>query len=189
MATAKSLADAVLRRHSLKVCDYNCTECFTLPNEAMSERGEQHDCCECCVFRLTPASYSCQVFKHCSTHDIESTLSLQALNLLRLHTVHSCSVLQHLQLSGAPDLVCSNLMCEKVGSPCLCRIAVVLQRLPVLTHLDISDNSLSAIPDAICKEYLPSLQHLNISKNRISELPAALKSLQQLQVQKHRSLS
>jgi Leucine-rich repeat (LRR) protein len=96
-----------------------------------------------------------------------------------LNTFH----VQKLLLSEAPDLICGNLMCEKLGSPCLCRITVALQRFPLLTHLDISRNAIPAVPEAICKEYLPSLQHLNLSNNRISELPSALKSFQQLQVE------
>jgi hypothetical protein len=91
-------------------------------------------------------------------------------------------VLQALHLSGSPDLVCMNLMCEKLGQPCLCRVSLALQRLVHLTTLDLSGNALSSVPDAVDPQYLPSLQVLNLSRNNIAELPSLLSKFPNLKV-------
>ena len=64
-----------------------------------------------------------------------------------------------LLLRRSPELVCRNLMCEKVGGPCVCRLALSLSRMPHLTALDLSHNSLTRLPDAVWgagAEYAPA---------------------------------
>ena len=94
-------------------------------------------------------------------------------------------ILQVLQLSKSPDLVCMNMMCEKVGKPCLCRLSVALQKLGVLRTLELAGNQIAAVPDAVAPEHLPELRRLDISNNRIAVLPARLPHFQHLQV-RHR---
>ena len=90
--------------------------------------------------------------------------------------------LQVLQLKGSQDLVCMNMMCEKLGDPCLCRVSVALQRLHKLAHLDLSENSLPALPDAVHPQHLPELRALNLSNNRITSLPASILQFGHLEV-------
>ncbi|KAK9838366.1 hypothetical protein WJX81_007508 [Elliptochloris bilobata] len=73
--------------------------------------------------------------------------------------------LQALDLSCSQDLLCRNLVCEKVGEPCICRLASVLERhAGTLTWLSLSGNGLEALPDALTA--LRSLRYLDLSANR-----------------------
>ena len=87
---------------------------------------------------------------------------------------------QELDLSGSPDLVCNNLLCEKVGDPCICRLSRALERLPQLLRLDLSGNGLTQLPDSLCT--LRRLQHLDLRANRLSSLPAGIWDMQQLEL-------
>lgn len=78
------------------------------------------------------------------------------------------SKLEALELKASPDLICSNLMCEKVGEPCVCRLALLLWRAPNLVALDLSDNRLKELPDNLWS--LSRLESLDVSGNG---LPAA----------------
>ena len=89
--------------------------------------------------------------------------------------------MQRLELAAAPDLMCANIMCEKLGGPCMCRVSIALQKLPHLTHLDLSNNHLPQVPDAVSPQYLPKLASLNVSGNAIAELPAHLADFKGLQ--------
>ena len=76
-------------------------------------------------------------------------------------------------LSESEDLVCNNLICEKVGGPCVCRLARYLeQHADVLSdsivELDLSRNALPAVPDAVFK--LRNLRVLDLSGNALSEV-------------------
>jgi Leucine rich repeat len=95
---------------------------------------------------------------------------------------HPGAILQVLQLSASQDLVCMNMVCERVGQPCLCRVSVALQKLNRLTILDLSANGLPSLPEAVHPDVLPALQHLDISHNAIRRLPAHLQDFTQLQV-------
>lgn len=63
-------------------------------------------------------------------------------------------------------------MCEHVGDPCICRLSAVLDKLPSLEHLDLSDNNLSALPEALSR--LSNLKHLDIRGNQLHEVPSDL---------------
>lgn len=54
-----------------------------------------------------------------------------------------------LLLGNSPELRCVNLMCEKVGQGCACRLALSLERMPKLAVLDISSNALPIVPDSL----------------------------------------
>ena len=70
-------------------------------------------------------------------------------------------------------------MCQHVGQGCACRLALTLERMPVLDSLDISHNSLPALPDSLWT--LGTLQHLNLSDNGIGNVSGpSLVRLQQL---------
>ena len=84
-------------------------------------------------------------------------------------------MLQALNLSASDDLLCRNLMCEHVGDPCICRLSAVLDKLPGLEHLDLSNNNLSALPEALGR--LSKLQTLDIRGNQLHEVPADLQQL------------
>lgn len=64
-------------------------------------------------------------------------------------------------MSSHPDLLCMNMMCEKVGGPCACRLALALSRMPLLRRVDISRNSFNVLPDSLTE--LSDLQHLDLS--------------------------
>ena len=65
---------------------------------------------------------------------------------------------RRLYLRASPDLVCRNIMCEKLQQACACRLAVVVSRLTNLEELDVRDNGLDALPEAIFE--LPKLRVL-----------------------------
>ena len=87
---------------------------------------------------------------------------------------------QSLDLGSSTDLVCNNLLCEKVGEPCICRLSRALERLPSLARLDLSSNGLTALPDSLCT--LQHLQHLDVSRNQLSALPACVWAMPQLRL-------
>ena len=97
--------------------------------------------------------------------------------------------MQELDLRASRDLVCNNLLCEKVGEPCICRLSRALERLPALSRLDLSGNGLVGLPDSICA--LQQLQHLDLSSNNIQQLPCCLwrmPALQSLDVRSNAAL-
>lgn len=79
-------------------------------------------------------------------------------------------------LSASPDLQCRNLMCEKWGFACLCRLAVCLQRCANLTSLDLSHNGLTSLPEPVLlhQSSATRLAHLDISGNALRTLPDAV---------------
>mmetsp|Transcript_22152 Transcript_22152/g.30803 ORF Transcript_22152/g.30803 Transcript_22152/m.30803 type:complete len:168 (+) Transcript_22152:157-660(+) len=83
-----------------------------------------------------------------------------------------------LNLMKSEDLVCMNLMCEKVGDPCICRLSRALERTPNLKHLNLSGNRLSQLPDIIWN--LKDLQTLDLSDNLLESRPPKISLLQNL---------
>jgi len=79
----------------------------------------------------------------------------------------------HTLLSSCAQ-VCSNLMCQFVGEPCVCRLGRALSRPSVRSSvrvLRLAHCSLSELPDSVAE--LPHLEHLDLRHNRFSALPEA----------------
>ena len=83
-----------------------------------------------------------------------------------------------LDLQQSPDLLCVNLMCEKVGDPCICRLSRVLEKLHHLESLNLANNQLISLPDSVGQ--LEKLQRLDLSQNRLQSLPATMQQLRYL---------
>ncbi|CAM9423528.1 unnamed protein product [Choristocarpus tenellus] len=86
--------------------------------------------------------------------------------------------LQSLVLHASDDLVCRNLMCEKVGEACVCRLAVTLSRLKDLRELDVSGNRLGILPDTVFA--LTGLERLDLSGNNLETIPSGISRLTEL---------
>ena len=97
----------------------------------------------------------------------------EAFNKRTAHTA-----LQELDLASSSDLICTNIICEKVGDPCICRLSHALERLKGLVSLRLSGNRLTALPASIGG--LENLEHLDASNNDITELPCTLGDLRRL---------
>ena len=78
----------------------------------------------------------------------------------------------HLLLRASPDLACVNLMCEQVGRGCACRLALALERMPLLEEVDVGGNALPQLPDALLA--LPRLRVLRAAGNALQALPRSL---------------
>ena len=87
--------------------------------------------------------------------------------------------LQELNLASSSDLVCTNIICEKVGDPCICRLSHALERLKDVVSLNLSGNRLTALPASIGS--LKHLEVLNASNNDLRELPPTMSDLRSLQ--------
>jgi len=74
-----------------------------------------------------------------------------------------------LLLAGHEDVRCVNIMCERVGSGCACRLAQPLSRMPLLQVLDLSANALPTLPDEVLAS-LPALRELRLADNALTEL-------------------
>ena len=94
--------------------------------------------------------------------------------------VRAADTLVTLNLQASPDLLCVNLMCEKVGAPCICRLSRVLEQLHYLEGLNLANNKLISLPESIGQ--LEQLRHLDLSNNNLQRLPASMQQLKQLQV-------
>ncbi len=64
-------------------------------------------------------------------------------------------------LRSHPDLTCMNIMCEKLGQGCACRLALSLSRMALVESVDISNNKLPVLPDSVWN--LPKLRSLDAS--------------------------
>ena len=112
----------------------------------------------------------------CSTSIRSTTSRASSLG----QAVRTAQTIESLDLQESSDLLCVNLMCEKVGEPCICRLSGVLERLPQLKHLNLSQNQLTSIPESIGK--LGQLRSLDLSNNKLTDLPSTLRQLSKLQV-------
>lgn len=124
-------------------------------------------------------------------HRLSSSASWQRLFYLSTRTttssasslgqaIRTAQTIESLDLRESSDLLCVNLMCEKVGEPCICRLSGVLERLPQLKRLNLSQNQLTSIPESIGK--LGQLRSLDLSNNKLIDLPSTLRQLSNLQV-------
>ena len=68
---------------------------------------------------------------------------------------------------GAPELVCSNMMCAHVGDACSCRLAVAIEKLPNLHTLVVANNQLRTLPDTILKH--KALRTVDARANRLGD--------------------
>ncbi len=77
-----------------------------------------------------------------------------------------------LDLTKSKDLLCKNMMCEKLGNACVCKLARFVQQtdFPNLHTLILKNNRLDVLPDAIF-ECLPKLKLLDVRNNQLIELP------------------
>jgi Leucine-rich repeat (LRR) protein len=86
-----------------------------------------------------------------------------------------------LDMRSSPDLKCVNMMCEKVGEACVCRLSRVLEKNgKELRLLCLADNKLTQLPAVVFE--LPHLQVLDLSGNALEEIPEAVVNLKSLKV-------
>ena len=101
--------------------------------------------------------------------------ALSTCRRLREATLNLPRVVE-LNLSSSEDLVCKNMMCEKVGDVCVCRLAVwASQSAPSLLNLEtlnLSQNGLTVLPDSIFE--MTTVTKLDISENQLTNIPDAI---------------
>ena len=86
-----------------------------------------------------------------------------------------------LELRASEDLRCVNMMCEKVGEACVCRLSRVLEKNgAVLRSLCLAGNGLEQLPPSVFE--LPHLQVLDLSGNAWREIPESVVNLKSLKV-------
>ena len=71
-------------------------------------------------------------------------------------------------LNASADLICNNLMCEKVTEPCICKLERVLQHVDTdnIEIMDLSNNNLKDLPPSM--HNFTNLKQLNVSGNLLS---------------------
>ena len=123
--------------------------------------------------------------RHLSTPPSSSTDTFTSMKSAALALTSGRSV-RVLDFSESEDLKCRNLMCERIGGPCVCRLARYVEQHAEsleasLEVLDISMNGIPAFPESILK--LKGLRTLNLSGNCLTELDivALAKRLQRLE--------
>jgi Leucine-rich repeat (LRR) protein len=81
------------------------------------------------------------------------------------------SRVQVLDLSHSPDIVCVNLMCDKLGGPCVCRLARFIEqnKWNELKELKLKGNKMETLPPSI---FLQGLHRLDVSDNLLTDLPS-----------------
>jgi len=86
-----------------------------------------------------------------------------------------------LLLPSSADLRCVTIMCENLGHGCACRLSLSLERMPLLTHVDVSENGLPVLPDSLFSS-LPALREVRAGGNALTALPASLRGAAALEV-------
>jgi hypothetical protein len=86
----------------------------------------------------------------------------------------------HLSLQKSMDLVCTNMMCEKVTEACICRLERSLQKMDTdtLLSVDLRDNALTQLPPSLVakvsldndtKTRWKALQSIDLRGNSVNE--------------------
>ena len=87
-----------------------------------------------------------------------------------------------LDLSTSAELTCVNLVCEHVGGPCGCRLALALDRLAAAgcapAAVVLSGRGLREVPPSVCG--FEGLEVLDVSGNDVAALPADVGRLRRL---------
>lgn len=113
----------------------------------------------------------------------EYSSKFRAVSRLRQANLEPETV-ESLSLEKCEDLVCKNLMCEKLGEVCVCKLArwssINGPNLTNLKCMDLADNGLSVLPDSVFD--LTQIQYLNVSRNSFTEFPVGIKRLKNLKV-------
>ena len=85
-----------------------------------------------------------------------------------------------IEMSGSPDLVCNNLMCEQLGGACVCRLARFMDALPQVERIVLAQNNLTVLPDSVWDR--TTLRELDLSSNLLQRLPKQIAMLCELKV-------
>ena len=93
-------------------------------------------------------------------------------------------IIQKISLNASEDLICKNIFCEKLLSPCICRLERALDKFqsPLdINSIDLSNNSLNLLPLSL-KKYT-NVQNLNLQSNNLKDLDLDLiESLTKLEI-------
>jgi hypothetical protein len=87
--------------------------------------------------------------------------------------------LQGIALRASKDLICTNLMCEKVTQPCICRLELALQSVnnpESILFIDISGNALTSLPPSLSR--FTELKFLDLSENAFKIKPPLVMKLE-----------
>jgi Leucine-rich repeat (LRR) protein len=76
------------------------------------------------------------------------------------HLSRSAASVEIVRMSASEDLVCNNLMCEKVGDACVCKLARYIEHIPNLRVLELAENKLHTLPDSLWR--VQTLTHLDL---------------------------
>eukprot|EP00037_Helgoeca_nana_P002607 m.34892 g.34892 ORF g.34892 m.34892 type:complete len:163 (-) comp12719_c0_seq4:1396-1884(-) len=111
----------------------------------------------------------------------QAVLQRKRATSLRIASLDPASVID-LDLSGSKDFVCTNLVCGKFNSVCVCKLARwIFQSGPGLVNLrslSVKGNNLDVIPDPVWT--LTQLEELDLSGNNLTEIPHELVNLTNL---------
>lgn len=102
-----------------------------------------------------------------SATDSSPATSSGTYTSLRLAIANKHSARSLILPPGAPELVCSNMMCAHVGDACSCRLAVAIEKLPNLHTLVVANNQLRTLPDTILKH--KALRTVDARANRLGD--------------------
>ena len=104
---------------------------------------------------------------------------MSKMSKLRDVSINPTSV-ENLNLSKSEDLICKNLMCEKLGEVCICKLArwasINGPSLDNLQALELENNGLTVLPDSVFD--LNQIEYLNLSHNKlIGNLPTYIQTM------------
>ena len=89
-----------------------------------------------------------------------------------------------LNLSESEDLICKNLMCEKLDEVCICKLARWISingsALENLEALELENNGLTILPDSLFD--LKKVKYLNLRHNSLTDFPEGIARLDNLKI-------